>query len=135
MRFWICCSLSGPLLTAAPQPGIGENGRPQLMMYSTSSRVKRSSTVLSAGARQLTVATNFPLSASRIVYGAWPPVPSGPWQFWHCEPSTYRSSPRLTKASWKVASAPSMRPGSFSQYSGRPTATMTRRPAPTAACG
>ena len=35
------------------------------MMYLTSSRVKRSSTVSSAGARQLTVATNFP-SASRI---------------------------------------------------------------------
>ncbi len=102
------------MLTAAPQPGMGENGRPKLMMYSTSSRVNRSSTVSSAGARQLTVATKAP-SASVIVYGAWPPVPSGPWQFWHCEPSTYSCSPRATNVDWKSSMAPDCRVGSLSQ--------------------
>jgi hypothetical protein len=80
----------------------------------TSSSLKRSSTVLSAGARQLTWATNR-LSASVMVKGAWPPVPSGPWQFSHCEPSVYVRSPRLTNLASKPSTAPDCRLGSLSQ--------------------
>ena len=68
--------------------------------------------------------------ASEMVVDAWPPVPSGPWQFWHCEPSTYWVSPRCTNVDWKFSTAPSMRAGSLSQYSGRPTATTARRTRP-----
>ena len=36
--------------------------------------------MFSAGARQVTVATNSPSASVSVNGGAWPPTPSAPWQ-------------------------------------------------------
>jgi hypothetical protein len=103
-------------------------------MSRSSSRLKRSRTVLRAGAFHCTCFTNWPLASVMVNSTELPVASMPPWQKAQLKPPFSVVSniwePRSMNLRLKSARAPSWRPGSATPYRGRAMATtnMPMRP-------